>query len=91
MELQSIVLGVLIGVVIVLLGMNLMRSRPVEKVIRQEEIPVVVYDRPYWGYWGPWGGYGSGGYSGGIWTGGHGGGHHGGGGGGHGGGGHGGH
>lgn len=91
MESQSIVLGVLIGVVIVLLTMNLMRSRPVKAVVRQEEIPVVVYDRPYWGYWGPWGGYGSGGYSGGIWTGGRGGGHHGGGGGGHGGGGHGGH
>ena len=91
MNMESMIVGVLIGVVIVLLALNLFRSVPVKTVVQTEEVPVVVYDRPYWGYWGPWGwgGYGSGGYSGGIWTGG--GGHHGGGGGGHGGGGHGGH
>ncbi len=94
MESQSIILGALLGVTIVLLILNLVRSRPVERIVR-DEVPVVIYDRPYWGGWWPgyWGGYGSGGYSGGIWTGGHGGGGHRGGGGGHGGGGggHGGH
>jgi uncharacterized membrane protein YgcG len=87
-EMWGIVLGVLLGIVLTLLFINLVRTRMQPQVIVQE-IPVNQYtNTPY--YWGPWGyggygGYGSGGYSGGIAH--HGGGH---GGGGHGGGGHGG-
>lgn len=79
----GIVLGVLLGIVLTLLFINLVRTRMQPQIIVQE-IPVNQYaNTPYYlGY----GGYGSGGYSGGISH--HGGGH---GGGGHGGGGHGGH
>jgi hypothetical protein len=70
---MEVAVGALFGVVIVLLLLNLFRTRPVERVVNTQEVPVVIYDRPYWwgGGWYPlWGGYGSGGYSGGIWTGG---------------------
>ena len=87
-------LGVLLGIAIVLLTLNLLRTRTSSvRVVRDNEYiytPVIVPEYSYvYGYpW--WGGYGSGGYSGGIshHGGGHGGGGHGGG--GHGGGGHGG-
>lgn len=100
---ETLVVGLLV-IIIVLLLVNLFRSRAVPKVIQQEEAPIVVVDRPYYydyplysyGFAPWWGwngrfwpyGYGSGGYSGGIWTGGAAHGGHGGG--GHGGGGHGG-
>ena len=78
----GIVLGVLLGVVLTLLFINLVRTRMQPRVIVQE-VPIdrYVYSPYYWGLGGGYGGYGSGGYSGGIA-------HHGG---GHGGGGHGGH
>lgn len=82
----GVVLGVLLGIVLTLLFINLVRTRMQPQVIIQE-VPVdqYVYSPYYWGLGGGlggYGGYGSGGYSGGIA-------HHGGG--GHGGGGHGGH
>ena len=84
----GVVLGVLLGIVLTLLGINLLRTRVQPQVIIQD-VPVdqYIYSPYYWGLGGvlgPWGygGYGSGGYSGGIA-------HHGGHGGGHGGGGHG--
>jgi hypothetical protein len=96
MTTQELVVNGLLLVIIVLLVLNLLRTRPVTKVVRSEGgNPLVVLDRPYYytnpvwaytvwpyGYYGAWPyyGYGSGGYSGGIWTGG--GGHRGGGGGG---------
>ena len=81
-EMWGIVLGVLLGVVLTLLFINLVRTRMQPRVIVQE-VPIdrYVYSPYYWGLGGGYGGYGSGGYSGGIA-------HHGG---GHGGGGHGGH
>ena len=104
-RMETILYG-LFAIIIVLLILNLLRSRPVPKIIQEKENPIVVVDRPYyydyplysygvvpwWNYYGGYWpyGYGSGGYSGGIWTGG--GGHRGSGHGGHGGGGgHGGH
>jgi uncharacterized membrane protein YgcG len=76
-EMWGIVLGVLLGIVVTLLFINLVRTRMQPQVIVQE-IPVNRYvNTPYYlGY----GGYGSGGYSGGIahHGGGHGGGGHGG-------------
>lgn len=91
MATQDYIVPGMLLIVIGLLIANLMRTRPVTKVIRTEESsPLVVIDRPWaysawpYGYYGGWPyyGYGSGGYSGGIWTGGGrgGGGHHGGGG-----------
>lgn len=82
---ETLVVGLLVIVVILLL-LNLFRSRAVPKIIQQEQTPIVVVDRPYYydyplysygiaPWWG-WNGrfwpysYGSGGYSGGIWTGG---------------------
>jgi hypothetical protein len=83
-EMWGIVLGVLLGIVLTLLFINLVRTRMQPQVIIQE-VPLdqYVYSPYYWGLGGGLGGYGSGGYSGGIA-------HHGGGHGGHGGG-HGGH
>jgi len=85
-EMWGIVLGVLLGIVVTLLFINLIRTRMQPQVIIQE-VPVnqYAYSPYYWGL-GGYGGYGSGGYSGGIAH--HGGGHEGG---GHGGSGHGGH
>ena len=69
----GIVLGVLLGVVLTLLFINLVRTRMQPQVIVQE-VPIdrYVYSPYYWGL-GGYGGYGSGGYSGGIAR--HGGGH----------------
>ncbi len=105
MSVQDYVVNTLLAIIIILLILNLWRTRVVTKAVTTPGgNPLVVLDRPYYytnpiasytvwpyGYYGAWPyyGYGSGGYSGGIRTGG---GHHGGGGGHHGGGGgHGGH
>jgi uncharacterized membrane protein YgcG len=81
---MELLLGGLLGIVVVLLIMNLIRTHPVPTTHQSSgEPPVVVIDRPYYytsypyywnypAYLGPrWGSYGSGGYSGGISTGGH--------------------
>ena len=59
----GIILGILLGIVLTLLFINLVRTRMQPKIIVQE-IPVnrYAYSPYYLGY----GGYGSGGYSGGI-------------------------
>jgi uncharacterized membrane protein YgcG len=97
MDTRDLIIAGLLIMVILLLVLNLMRTRVITKAVETPGgNPLVVLDRPYYytnpvasytlwpyGYYGAWPyyGYGSGGYSGGIWTGG--GRHHGGGGGGH--------
>ena len=98
---ETIIVGLLV-VIVVLLLLNLFRSRAVPKLVQQEQTPLVVVDRPYYYDYplysygiAPWWGWNGGGYwpysyGSGGYSGGirtGGGGHHGGGGGGHGGGG----
>lgn len=78
---MELILGGLLGLIVVLLIMNLLRTRPVPTTVQQSGEPtLVVIDRPYYytsyPYYGGfrYGGYGSGGYSGGGHRGG--GGHH---------------
>ena len=85
MTTQEIVVNGLLFIIIVLLVLNLLRTRVTSKTVTTPGgSPLVVLDRPYYytnpiwsytvwpyGYYGGWPyyGYGSGGYSGGISTG----------------------